>query len=78
MLDDFVELLPRELGAAGMIMAYLFALQALSAFCVAGLWIRVWRVPAVERLALAALATAVLLLISAIRLSTAVILHSGV
>lgn len=60
------------------IMAYLFALQSISAFATAGLWLRVWMQPAGDRLSAAAIATAVLLFISALRLSAAVVLRSGV
>lgn len=77
MLESIFALLPRDMGSAGLFMAYLFALQSLSALTVAGLWFRVWLEPGPDRIALAALASAVLLAISGARLASAVVLRSG-
>ena len=70
--------LPTELGGTRLFISYLFALHSVWAFAVAGLWIRVWYAPENPRIALAALATAVLLVIEGMRLSSAVVLDSGV
>jgi uncharacterized membrane protein len=78
MLESIFALLPHNVGTVGWLMAYLFALHSLSAFAVAGLWFRVWLAPGADRIAVAALATAVLLAISGARLAFAVVLRSGV
>ena len=78
MLNPIFALLPQDVGAAGLFMAYLFALHSLSAFVAAGLWVRVWRLPEARRIEIAALASAVVLLLSGARLASAVILRSGV
>ena len=69
---------PAGADEVGSFMAYLFALHSLSAFAVAGLWIRVWLAPKSGRVSLAALATAILLAISGFRLASAIVLRSGV
>lgn len=68
---------PAGAGEVGSLMPYLFALHSLSAFAVAGLWVRVWLTPEYQRLSLAALATAILLAISGFRLASAIVLQSG-
>ena len=78
MLDLIFALFPHDIGAAGLFMAYLFAFQSLSAFVAAGLWVRVWSLPDCRRIGIAALASAIVLILSGARLASAVILRSGV
>ena len=74
MLNALAYHLPGDPGRARLFVSYLFALHSVWAFAVAGLWLRVWLVPNKQRVAVAALATAVLLVIGGFRLSSAVVL----
>jgi len=77
MINTVVCHFPIDAGRARAFISYLFALHSLWAFAAAGLWVRVWLMPDARRVALAALATAALLMIAGLRLSSAVVLQSG-